>query len=168
VLKNPDLQQRWHASLEQALVPESAYDLAYAYNVVEHVPVARPFFEKVCRVLRPGGAFYALTPHARHPFAILSRTLELAGVKRLIARRNVKVNDYAAYYRLNSRSRVLAAIDGLDFDPPTFHYLTEPNWERAYFPRGLRWLVRGYDKVLGEPVEGLRLIFTMRLQRRMR
>jgi SAM-dependent methyltransferase len=167
VLKNQSLHVRWHAPLEQAPVPESAYDVAYAYNVVEHVPIARPFFQKVCQVLRPGGTFYALTPHSRHPFAMISRTLELAGVKRIIARSNENVNDYPSYYRLNSRSKVLAAIDGLDFDPPTFYYLTEPGWERAYFPRGLRWLVRGYDKVLGEPVEGLRLIFTMRLQRPM-
>src|SRR5688572_6082731 len=158
VLRHPHLRERWHATFEDAPVPDAAYDLAYAYNVLEHVERARPFMEKLARVLRPGATFWALTPHARHPFTILSRSLELLGLKQAIARRNEGVNPYPAYYRLNSRRQIRKALRGLPFGEPQFHYVNAPGWEVGYFPSFLRWAPRAYDKVLGERVEGLRLI----------
>src|SRR5438552_3325909 len=102
VLKHPSLTRRWYGAFETADIPPASYDLALAYNVAEHIEHARPFFQKVRSVLKPGGVFWALTPHGRHPFCKIARAVELLGGKRAIARRAVNVNAYSSYYRLNT------------------------------------------------------------------
>jgi SAM-dependent methyltransferase len=166
VFRHPHLQLRWKAPLEAADIPESAYDLAVAYNVLEHLPTGRSFLEKLSRVLKPGGTFWALTPHARHPFSWMSRSLELAGFKKMMAARNPGVNDYPAYYRVNSRRQILKQLDGLPFDPPQFTYAAAPGWAGGYFPRALVWAPNLYDRLLGEPIERLRLILMVKLRKR--
>jgi len=81
VMSHPLLTCRYHGNFEDSEIPTETYDLAYAYNVIEHIANARPFFRKVRSVLKPGGVFYAVTPHANHPFALLARTVELMGGK---------------------------------------------------------------------------------------
>ena len=101
IAAHPYLTRRWAGRLEDASVPRGEYDLAYAYNVVEHIGDPAPFLAAVHAVLKPGGVFWALTPHGRHPFAVLSRSLELAGagLHGAICRaaRRPTVNDYPAY-----------------------------------------------------------------------
>jgi SAM-dependent methyltransferase len=164
VHSHPHLAQRWQGFFEQVPCPEAAYDMAYAYNVVEHVNAARPFFEKLARVLKPGGVFWALTPHSRHPFAMLSRGIEVVGFKKKFSERLEGVNDYSAYYRLNSRSAVLRAIDGLGFSSADFYYMRAPGWHSGYFPRVLSWVPMLYDQ-LSNPIPSLRIILAYRLQR---
>lgn len=165
VLQNPYLQARWHSPFESAPIPESAYDLAFAYNVVEHIAEPRPFFEKLARVLKPGGAFYALTPHRNHPFALMSRAAEVAGLKRAFAARLEGVNDYSAYYRLNSRGSIRRAIAGMDLQLTGTWYVQAPGWEQGYFPRALQALPRLYDRLLGGAYPILRPILLYRLER---
>src|SRR5438067_1811251 len=77
VLRHPNLTLRWHGPFETADIPQHAYDFAYAYNVLEHIPAARPFFEKLRSVLSDRGVFYGLTPHSQHPFCKLARAAEV-------------------------------------------------------------------------------------------
>jgi SAM-dependent methyltransferase len=168
VLAHPLLTRRWHGTFEESRIPND-YDLAYAYNVVEHVAYSRPFFEKVREVLKPGGVFWALTPHGNHPFAWISRMIELWGGKRR-AREALKsqngtytVNDYSAYYRLNKAKSVVRAIDGLGFSRVTFYYYPCMQWD-MYFPKPLRWGPHLYDLILGCRYRAFMLIFAYRLQ----
>ena len=165
VWQHPDLDQRWQAPFEQSDVPDAAYDLAYAYNVVEHVPAARPFFEKLRRVLKPGGVFWALTPHAAHPFCWLTRASELVGVKARMARDRPGAgwNDYSSYYRLNRPGQILRAVDGLGFESVAFHYIPCVQWD-AYFPRPLRWAPHLYDRLLGSKYRPFMQLLAYRLQ----
>lgn len=121
VLSHPHLTRRWHDRFEEADIPTATYDMAYAYNVVEHIEQPEPFFQKVRAILKPGGCFWALTPHAKHPFCKLARWVELAGGKRLAGRAIEGVNDYSSYYRLNSAAQVLGVIQG--YSTAKFYYL---------------------------------------------
>jgi SAM-dependent methyltransferase len=171
VESHPLLARRWHSPFETSVVPGAAYDLAYAYNVVEHLAQPRPFFEGVQRVLKPGGVFWALTPNVRHPFAILSRTIERIGLKGMARRKMgrsdsgaMRVNDYPAYYRGNSPRAVLRAIRGLGFSRATFYFHPCLQWD-TYFPRCLRWAPRAYDFVIGTRIASCMQIFMMRLDK---
>lgn len=162
---NDSLAMRWHGALEEAPVPEKAYDLAVAYNVVEHVADPVAFLKAVHRTLKPGGRFWALTPHSRHIFCMLSRGLERAHLKSFIARRNTAVNDYPAYYRLNSRRQVARCTAGMPLRLTHAECMTAPGWYKVYFPRWLHWSARLYDTLLGERFESFRLIFMFCLER---
>jgi SAM-dependent methyltransferase len=155
VARHPLLQRHWHGMFECADTPPDNYDLAYSYNVLEHIAEPRPFFEKVFSVLKPGGVFWGLTPNSQHPFAVLSRSIEVAGLKGLFRRQighdesgNMRVNDYPAYYRCNSPSSVRRAIRGIGFSQASFYFHPCVQWD-TYFPRVLRWAPRFYDFCLG-------------------
>ena len=170
VLRHPRLHGRWHGPFEESGIPHAAYDLAYAYNVVEHISRGRPFFRKVRDILKPGGVFWALTPHARHPFALLARAVEVARLKHFsrdcLRDRDTgryAVNNYPAYYRLNSRPQVARAVTGLGFASLTIHYYPCMQWD-TYFPRWLRWAPHLYDYLFGVRVRPLMQILAYRLQ----
>jgi SAM-dependent methyltransferase len=155
VAQHPLLEQRWNAPFESCAVPANAYELAYAYNVLEHIADPAPFFRKVHSVLKPGGVFFGLTPNGSHPFALLSRSIELIGLKSY-ARQKIgpaengamAVNDYPAYYRCNTPAAVSRAIRGLNFKRVTCYYFPCLQWD-TYFPKSLRWVPRLYDFCIG-------------------
>src|SRR5262249_4348349 len=155
IAHHPWLRQRWQSPLETSGVPDRNYAMAYAYNVVEHLADPRPFLKKVHAVLEPGGVFFALAPNAIHPFALLSRSIELVGLKGFARRRiglaetgEMRVNDYPAYYRCNSPRAVRRAIRGLGFREVTFYFHPCVQWDN-YFPHCLRWAPHAYDYMLG-------------------
>jgi len=51
--------------LYEGRYPENYFDVVLAVEVVEHLPQPRDFVLEVARVLRPGGLFWATTPHGR-------------------------------------------------------------------------------------------------------
>lgn len=168
VNSHPNLRKRWHGILEDAPIVPNDYPLALAYNVVEHIPHPEPFLRKVHDVLKPGGIFWALTPHSRHPFARLSRTIELLGLKRFMAwtcaRRTGQdvVNDYPAYYRLNSPAAIDPLAATIGFQQATFYFFPSPQWSN-YFPRGLRLFPYCYDTWFGNRNPDFALLMAMRL-----
>ncbi len=162
IMRNPALRQRWNAPLEKAEVPVGQYDVAFAYNVVEHIPRPREFFEHVRRVLKPGGVFWALTPHRRHPFTWLARAAELVKLKPWFHRRDPGVNTYSSYYRANSARQVLEATKGLGFKELRVYYY--PAIWKQYFPRGLQWVAGVYDFLVGYRVPRRMLIIAYRLE----
>jgi len=157
-----DLTLRWTTGFEEAPIPEAGYDLALAYNVVEHISAAKPFFDKLARVLKPGGVFWALTPHAWHPFAHCVRAVQSLRLKEAYARNRSGINDYPAYYRLNSPSQVTSAIDSNEFSAAEFFRLPCMQWDR-YFPSMLRFVPHAYDRLVGLDRGPFMLLFAMRL-----
>lgn len=171
VEKHRRLRRRWHGTFETAAIDAESYDLAYAYNVLEHIAEPRPFFEKMRQVLKPGGVFWALTPNGQHPFALLSRSIELAGLKGLARAKlgscadgSTRVNDYPAYYRCNSPRAVLRAIHGLGFRRVTFYFHPCLQWD-TYFPGCLRWVPRSYDFLVGTRLASCMQIFIVCLEK---
>ncbi len=163
VIRHPALMQRWHGLMEDADIPSAAYDLAYAYNVVEHVSDARRFFACVHRVLKPGATFWGLTPHGHHPFCKITRLVETLGLKRQAAKRNAHVNQYPSYYRLNTASQILRATEGIGFAVVRFYYLPSVQWD-TYFPSRFRWAPHMYDFLIGTRFRWSSLVFAFSLQ----
>ena len=170
VLNHPHLTMRWHSRFEDAPIPVEAYDLAYAYNVVEHVADPIPFLTRVHMILKPGGVFWALTPSSAHPFAWLTRSIERMGLKGTM-RENLQhpelgytVNPYTSYYRLNRPGQVLRAAGKIPFRSVEFHWFPCLQWD-TYFPRVLRWLPRLYDFSLGIRWRRAMQIFAFRLEK---
>lgn len=163
VNRHPQLKNRWHGPFETADIPSAAYDLAYAYNVVEHIADPKPFFATLRRVLKPGAAFWALTPHGRHPFCFCVRTVENLNLKKWIASRNEGVNDYPAYYRLNRVKEIARAAEGCGFSRLDVIYIPSVHWD-TYFPRPLRFVPRWHDRLLGLKRKGSMLLLAYRLQ----
>lgn len=170
IADHPLLGRRWNGRFEDSDIPENAYDLAYAYNVLEHIEDPSPFFGKLQRILKPGGVFWAVTPHSRHPFCILARSVELAGgkgrVREWLRRRDgaYTVNRFASYYRANRAGAILRAVRGLGFSKAAFHYLPCLQWD-TYFPVALRWLPHTYDYLLGCRIRSFMLILAVRLEK---
>lgn len=163
VKDHPALVERWCGTLDTVDVPSEAYDLAYAYNVVEHVAAARPFFQTVKRVLKPGGVFWALTPHGRHPFCSAVKLTQAVKFKQKLAEKNEGINSYPSYYRLNKPNSVIKAIDGLGFTKADFFVMPCMQWDH-YFPKFLRWMPNIFDWMLGTRAAFSMLIFMYRLQ----
>jgi SAM-dependent methyltransferase len=171
VAKHPLLSRRWNSPFEVTAVPKGDYDLAYAYNVLEHIADPKAFFSKVHGVLKNNGVFWGLTPNGCHPFPVLSRSIELLGLKSAARRRigqdesgTMRVNDYPAYYRCNTPRAVLAAIDGLGFHSATFFHYPCVQWD-TYFPSWLRWSPRAWDLVFATRFTRLMQILIIKLDK---
>jgi SAM-dependent methyltransferase len=143
--------------------------LAYAYNVVEHVADPARFLTSVNQILRPGGVFWALTPHGRHPFCWLARITEQVGGKarareRLRQDTGYTVNAYPSYYRLNTRRAVERNAGKIGFSGGRFEYYPCLQWD-TYFPDFMRWIPHAYDYVAGIRWPACMLVFAFRLQK---
>ena len=165
VENHPHLVMRWCSEFAEADIPRAAYDAVMTYNVVEHIRHPRAFLEKASEVLRPGGALYAYTPHALHPFAVLSTSVQRLGLKdawRLLSKQ--KVNPYPAYYRLNRLGAVIKAARNLPFVQLTCHYLPTPQWQ-MYFPAPLRMFPALYDYLVGLRLQRCAAGFVFKLEK---
>src|SRR5271169_738653 len=58
-------QNVFQGDLAGARYPDGHFDVVVASEVLEHVTDVRSLLKEVVRVLRPGGLFWASTPHAR-------------------------------------------------------------------------------------------------------
>lgn len=157
------LRNRWHGMFEHADIPSNAYDLAYAYNVVEHIELAKPFFETLRRVLKPGGVFWALTPHGRHPFCRCVKLVQALGLKKSAAKRGEGLNDYPAYYKLNRVEDIAAAAEQAGFTQLQAVYIPGVQWDH-YFPKALRFIPHLHDKIRGLKKNKAMLVLAYRLE----
>jgi SAM-dependent methyltransferase len=148
IVSHPQLQRYWHEPFETAAIPPATYDMAYGHYVAEHIRSAEPFLRKVYEVLRPGGSYWALTPNGTHPFAYISRTVELMGFKQRFADAVPGVNRYSSYYRLNRAGQIVPVAKAIGFGSASFYYMPCVDWD-FYFPWPLRFLPRMFDAVAG-------------------
>ncbi len=51
--------------IAEASYPDAHFDVVTASEVLEHVADPAPLLEEVARIIRPGGVFWATTPHGR-------------------------------------------------------------------------------------------------------
>lgn len=164
IYSHPDLDEKICRTFEGAELPDECVDVAFAYNVVEHIARPLPFVQQAYRLLRPGGWFFFLTPNRHHPFALLSRGMEVLGFKplmrRLVARGadgEFGVNDYPAYYRMNCQSAALPLAQSAGFREVHWFYIGS-GWKH-YFPRVLWAVPKTYDRMVEQHFPAGRLLF---------
>jgi SAM-dependent methyltransferase len=165
VLTNPNLTMRWHAAFEQADIPPNTYDAAISYYVVEHIADPEKFLSAMHRVLKPGGIYWAMTPHRNHPFAQLSLLVQSVGLKPAVSNRVMGVNAYPAYYRLNSARALRTHVSRSGLHTANIHYLQAPGWFRGYMPMPFWVLPMAYETLLSRPLRSVRPIIAFQLQK---
>jgi SAM-dependent methyltransferase len=164
IVKNTYVKEKWQSTFEDASVPESTYDAAFAFFVLEHVADPRGFCERLARCIRPGGVFYGITPNGRHPFPLLSRFMDVTGLKYGLYGEDDRVNNYPAYYRLNTARQASRAIQGLGFHALDVFYHPAVNWSH-YVPKPLRFIPGIYDRLIGTRVASLSQMVMFKLEK---
>tara|TARA_Y100000385_G_scaffold291035_1_gene366834 strand:- start:6200 stop:6916 length:717 start_codon:yes stop_codon:yes gene_type:complete len=162
ISSHPDLEKFWCDTVEAADIPGEYYDLALAYNVVEHIEQKHQFLYSVYKSLKTGGSFWALTPNSQHPFSKISFFLQQIGLKNLIANHDAGVNDYPAYYRLNCNSDVVRVARKIGFQQLNIFHMPCTGWDR-YFPPMLRFLPHAFDRTWGVHHDRSMLVFMFQL-----
>lgn len=138
------------SSMEEAKIEDDSVDIAYAVMVLEHLENPKIFFDKLHRVLKPGGVFYGFTPNKRHYFAVLSTLIESLGVKDLYlqmfrANENERYANYPTRYRCNSRADVESSA--ADFSDVRVFALNRIGLLGYYLPKFLRPVATAFDHV---------------------
>jgi SAM-dependent methyltransferase len=160
------LVHRWTCSLEDIPVGADTYDLAYSYNVVEHVENVESFLAKVIEIIKPGAVYWSMSPNARHPFTWATRIAQWLGLKKAYVKTvNPRANDYPAYYRVSDDRAVLRAVKKLRLPVShiDFYYAPNVQWD-TYLPARLRFIARSIDRafVLPSPKRSFILMFRLR------
>ncbi len=151
---NPTLTEKWVGLIEEIdEIPEAAYDAVFAFFVAEHLDDPKPFLRAVHRAMKPGAVFYATTPNGKHPFPIAVRMVEALGLKDRLASQAENINDYPAYYRMNTPAQVTRIVQGLAdegtvFDEIEFMFYPCVQWD-TFVPRRLRFIAHTYDRMWG-------------------
>jgi 2-polyprenyl-3-methyl-5-hydroxy-6-metoxy-1,4-benzoquinol methylase len=166
-MPHPLIKNRWTCSLEDLPVAPGSYDMAYSYNVVEHVSEVDSFLHKVVEVLRPGGVYWSMSPNLYHPFSICVLILQAIHLKGLY-RKNLAplANDYPAHYRMCSDKKILSAIkrQNISIKQIDFYYVHCVQWD-SFFPKKLRFIANFIDKLFILKHPKTASIFMFRLQR---
>jgi SAM-dependent methyltransferase len=161
------LANRWTCRLEDIPVGPDTYDMAYSYNVVEHVEDRHSFLMKVIEILKPGGVYWSMSPNARHPFTWITRVAQIFRIKNLYRNSiNKDANDYPAYYRLSHDAKILLSIKKmkLSVSRVDFYYISNVQWD-MYFPARLRAIPHVLDRLLLLRRSKLGFIFMFRIQK---
>ncbi len=144
------LTQRWQSTLEDAPLEPNAYEVMVSFNVLEHVATPVKFLAAAYRALKPGGVFYAMTPHGQHPFAVGVKIVEVTKAKYAIADKasDQRINHIPTHYRLNTRAAILTAAERAGFTRASLFRAPCVNWD-SYFVPGTKFVPHLFDRVIG-------------------
>lgn len=120
--ENPFVHERARVPLEAYAPAGSRFDLVTARMVAEHVDDPAGFASALGRCLRPGGVAVIYTVDGKSPVPMVTRVVPFAlhhSMKRLIW--DVEQKDtFPTRFRMNSRRRLRAIMEGAGFDEALF------------------------------------------------
>lgn len=107
VLSNPNLDQAKVGVAEKVPWPDATFDVVFSDNVFEHLPDPMAAFREVCRVLKPGGYFFAKTPNRFHYVPLAASLTPHRFHQWFNAKRETESRDtFPTLYRANTRGRL--------------------------------------------------------------
>lgn len=116
VFENIHLDEARLGTGDKIPYPDRAFDVALAWNVVEHLATPEDVFREVARVMKPGGVFVVKTPNLWHYVTLAARLLPHSLHDFIISRifRRTSPDIFPTFYRCNSEPTVrrLAASTG--------------------------------------------------------
>jgi SAM-dependent methyltransferase len=141
--RHPELQHSaWFRPMDTGgRIPfaDDTFDVVAARWVLEHVDSPEFFLGEVGRVVRPGGAFVALTPHGRHYVTWATRLLAQLPhrVTQVLARRlyGRPLHDtFPTYFRLNTAFQLQAASRAAGLQLSQVQWFANPDYFRFWQP----------------------------------
>lgn len=130
VLSNRACDRSILMSENKICLPDSSVDIVIADWVLEHIKAPMEFKSEVDRVLKPGGYFFARTPHGASYLSIAARLVpnRLHSIVLKKIQPDRKAQDvFPTFYRLNS----LNSVRSVFFNYFDYSYIFRPN--PAYF-----------------------------------
>ena len=166
VVANPHLDLALLGRVEDVDAGALKADIAYSFNVVEHIERPRPFLQRVNGFLKPGGSFWFFSTNEWHPFCLIGHVIRLGRVKGyyrfgMSIAGHTGINEYPSYYRLNRVGRIARLARSSGFSQ--LHYALLPSSWEAYVPSALRFAPRMYDALVQRWIPAGRLILMCRL-----
>ncbi len=145
------------AMLEQSQLPDDSVDLAFSHYVMEHVEHPAAFFERLARLLKPGGVYFFITPNGNSYFVKIARLLHRMRfdewlLYRLKSKAHVEDYHYPVCYLCNVPSQIESAIKPLGLRAEYAYY--ERNGAASYFPGPLKpmlWTLNGKRRLWQQP-----------------
>lgn len=130
IVPEPDLFDHFqHATVEEANLPENAFDLAYSYMVMEHVADPAGFLRAVYRCLKPGGSYIFITPNGSHYFALITRMFNAVKlddfVLRILKGRSELGYHYPVQYLCNTPRMIDRIAAETKFEQPKYVFVEE-------------------------------------------
>jgi 2-polyprenyl-3-methyl-5-hydroxy-6-metoxy-1,4-benzoquinol methylase len=138
VFANSDADERHQSTLESfALDHAHRFDVAFAIFVLEHVTDPDAFVEAAAQVLKPGGAFMAITLNQWHYFGFTSWATSRLGINEWLLRRvrdPEHVNEYhfRTEYRINSIRSIRSHLEHAGFSTVEFRMWDLPDMYEPY------------------------------------
>lgn len=133
-------------SFEDAPVEDESVDVAFAVMVLEHIVNPGVFWNKIHRILRPGGVFWGFTVDARHWFAIASFYTEKLHLKNCYLdvlqgkRGESRYENYPVFYRSNTPQHI-KSMTGMFKSQSVLNFSQAGEFD-SYFPKYFRWVGR--------------------------
>lgn len=138
-------------TFENADIAPASIDIAFAVMVLEHIQDPALFWDKVHKVLKPGGVFWGFTVDARNWFVGASTVTEKLGIKDRYLdalhgkKGEERYENYGVFYRTNRPSQVRRYADR--FSEVTSINLTKVGQLDFYLPRRLKRFGRILDRI---------------------
>lgn len=154
ILDNPYLHERYQMSLEAFAQRETRqFDLIYAHMVLEHVEDPPAFVSAAYKLLKPGGAFFSVTPNLAHYFGIVSFVTERLGVQNWLLQRlrgEAMASSYhfRAIYRMNTIWAIQRLFQQVGAARLDFKMLESVSDFACYFPKSFRFIPRLHSSLM--------------------
>jgi SAM-dependent methyltransferase len=171
ILRNRSVDEHHRLTLEEfARADDRQFDLILASWLLEHLVDPRAFFSTCRRLLKPDGAFYAITPNLWHYFGLITKTTATLGLEDWALRQLMGAERKAEYhyptrYRSNSVRALKRALGQAGFHSADLRFSDNPDDYDYVVPPPLRFAPHLYSRLvyrLGLPVLMGRLIVRAR------